>query len=246
MHEPGAALAVDAARRLPSLSAFFPARDEEGNVVPMAEAILRVLPTVAERWELIIVDDGSRDRTGALADQLARAHDGVRVVHHPSGLGYGAAIRSGLRAARHEYVFFTDGDRQFDPAEIGALIAELDRADVVVGYRHARSDPLGRRVNAAAWNLLVRALFRLPVRDVNCAFKLFRRAALEGIEPESDGAMVSAELLARTCRRGHRVVEVPVAHFPRRAGAPSGARARVIARAFVELVRLYRRVGRAV
>ena len=237
-----AALAAEAVSPLSSLSAFFPARDEEANLLPMAQAMLRVLPAVAERWELIIVDDGSRDATGALADELARAHPEVRVIHHPVGRGYGAAIRSGLRAARHDYVFFTDGDRQFDPAEITALIARVDGADVVVGYRHARSDPLGRRLNSAAWNLLVRALFRLPVRDVNCAFKLFRRAALDGIEPEADGAMVSTELLARICRRCLRVVEVPVGHFPRRAGAPSGARPRVVARAFVELVRLHRRL----
>jgi glycosyltransferase involved in cell wall biosynthesis len=245
MEEAGVALAVEEAPRLSSLSAFFPVRDEEGNVLPMAAAMLRMLPRVAERWELIIVDDGSRDATGALADRLADTHPGVRVVHHPLGGGYGAAIRSGLRSARYEYVFYTDGDRQFDPAQISALIAELHRAEVVVGYRHARSDPFGRRLNATAWNALVRALFRLPVRDVNCAFKLFHRAALEGIEPEADGAMVSTELLARICRRGHRIVEVPVDHFPRRAGAPSGGNPRVVARAFTELFRLRRRLRSA-
>jgi glycosyltransferase involved in cell wall biosynthesis len=166
----------------------------------------------------------------------------VRAIHHAAGRGYGAAVCSGLRAARYEYVFYTDGDRQFDPAQISALIAELDRADVVVGYRHARSDPLARRLNAAAWNTLVRTLFRLPVRDVNCAFKLFHRTALEGIELEAEGAMVSTELLARVCHRGHRVVEVPVDHFPRLAGAPTGAQPRVVARAFLELVRLRRRL----
>lgn len=240
MEEAGAVLALEEAPRLSSLSAFFPVRDEERNVLPMAAAMLRVLPRVAQRWELIIVDDGSRDGTGALADRLAETHAGVRAVHHPVGGGYGAAIRSGLRSARYDYVFYTDGDRQFDPEELSLLIAELAGADAVVGYRQARSDPFARRLNAAAWNALVRLLFRLPVRDVNCAFKLFRRAALEGIETEADGAMVSTELLARICRRGHRIVEVPVAHFPRRAGAPTGGNPRVVARAFLELFRLRR------
>lgn len=242
--------AVDEARvtpeaadaRLPSLSAFFPARDEEANVVPMVEGLLRILPAVAARWELIIVDDGSRDATGRLADALAREHAAVRVVHHATSRGYGGAIRAGLAAARYDYVFFTDGDCQFDPAQITRLIAALGRAEVVVGYRHARSDPRLRRLNAASWNLLVRALFRLPVRDVNCAFKLFRRSALAGIAPEADGAMVSAELLARLVRAGHRIVEVPVDHYPRRHGVPSGASPRVVARAFVELFRFYRRL----
>src|SRR5215470_13634114 len=236
----GAPEAVDA--RLPSLSAFFPARDEEANVLPVAAGLLRVLPAVAVRWELVIVDDGSRDATGRLADALARAHAAVRVVHHATSRGYGGAIRAGLAAARYEYVFFTDGDGQYDPAQIPALIAELGRADVVVGYRHARADPLARRLNAAGWNLLVRVLFGLPVRDVNCAFKLFRRSALAGIVPEADGAMVSAELLARLVRAGHRIVEVPVDHYPRRHGVPSGASPRVVARAFVELFRFYRRL----
>jgi glycosyltransferase involved in cell wall biosynthesis len=238
-----ARLAPEAAdSRLPSLSAFFPARNEEANVLPMAEALLRVLPVVAARWELIIVDDGSRDATGRLADALAREHPAVRVIHHATSRGYGGAIRAGLAAARYDYVFFTDGDRQFDPAQITALVAELGRADVVVGWRHARSDPFARRLNAAGWNLIVRALFRLPVRDVNCAFKLFRRSALAGIEPEADGAMVSAELMARLVRAGRRIVEVPVDHFPRRHGVPSGADPRVVARAFVELFHLYRRL----
>jgi glycosyltransferase involved in cell wall biosynthesis len=246
MHVEEARVAPEAADgRLPSLSAFFPARDEEANVVPMVEALLRVLPAVAARWELIIVDDGSRDATGRLADALASEEAAVRVVHHATSRGYGGAIRAGLAAARYEYVFFTDGDRQFDPAQITTLIAALGRADVVVGYRHARSDPLVRRLNGAGWNLLVRALLRLPVRDVNCAFKLFRRSALAGIAPEADGAMVSAELLARLARAGRRIVEVPVDHYPRHYGVPSGANPRVVARAFVELFRLYGRLRAA-
>jgi glycosyltransferase involved in cell wall biosynthesis len=226
--------------RLSSLSAFFPAHDEEANVVPLTEAFLRVLPAVAERWELIIVDDGSRDRTPALADELARTRPGVRVVHHDVNRGYGAAVRSGIAACRCDFVFFTDGDRQFDPAEIRALIPQLARADVVVGYRHARADPLSRRLNAAGWNLLMRTLLRIPVRDVNCAFKLFRREALAGIHAQADGAMLSAELMARIARRGHRIAEVPVAHLPRRAGTPTGAKPGVILHAFAELFRLYR------
>jgi glycosyltransferase involved in cell wall biosynthesis len=223
---------------LAALSAFFPVHDEGANVVAVAESLLAVLPRVAARWELVIVDDGSRDLTAVRADALARRHPGVRIVRHSTRRGYGAAIRSGLAAARYDHVFYTDGDRQFDPADLSRLVPHLAHADVIAGYRERRADHLGRRLNTYAWNLLVRALFRLPVRDVDCAFKLLRRSALTDVALSADGAMISTELLARVRQRGHRIVEVPVRHFPRPAGRPSGARPAVVARAFVELVRL--------
>jgi glycosyltransferase involved in cell wall biosynthesis len=229
--------------RLESLSAFFPVHDEEANVVPMAEGVLGVLREVAERWELIIVDDGSRDATGRLADQLARQHADARVVHHPVNRGYGAAIRTGLAAARHQYVFLVDGDRQFDPGQIRLLIPALAEADVVVGYRVRRADDLGRRLAGTAWNWTVRLLLGLRVRDVNCGFKLFHRRALDGLELTADGACISAELLANVRRRGQRIVEVPVNHLPRPAGRASGAAPRVVARAGPELLRIRRRLG---
>jgi glycosyltransferase involved in cell wall biosynthesis len=228
--------------RLPSLSAFFPAHDEEDNVVPMAEAVLAVLPAVPTAWELNIVPPARRAAPGARAHERARARPGVRVVHHAVNRGYGAAIRSGLAAARLERIFYTDGDRQFDPRQITRLIAELPRADVVVGYRARRADHLGRRLNTFAWNLLIRVLFGLRVRDLDCAFKLLPRAALDGVTLEAEGAMISTELLVHLRRRGLRIVEVPVDHFPRTSGTPSGADPRVVVRAFGELRRLYRRI----
>lgn len=212
--------------------------------MPAAEALLAVLPEVAEQWELIIVDDGSRDGTGALVEALARRPH-VRAVRHPVRRGYGAAIRSGLSAARHEHVFFTDGDLQFDPAQIRRLIPELDAADVVAGYRHRRADHAGRRLYAWLWNRMLRALLRVPVRDANCAFKLLRRRVVADLRLQAEGAVLSAELLARVVQRGYRVVEVPVDHFPRVQGKSSGGNAGVILRAFVELVRLRRELGGA-
>jgi glycosyltransferase involved in cell wall biosynthesis len=230
--------------QLPSLTAFFPARNEEGNVAAMVEALRRVLPRVAARWEIVVVDDGSTDGTGAIADDLARRDGRVRAVHHPTSRGYGGAIKSGLAAARYEWIFYTDGDRQFDPEQITRLVAELGRGDVVIGYRHRRADRLVRRLNGIAWNLLVRVLIGLRFRDIDCAFKLLPRAALEGLVLEAEGAMISTELLARLAQRGCRIAEVPVDHFPRRTGRPSGGSPLVIARAFVELFRLSRRLRR--
>jgi glycosyltransferase involved in cell wall biosynthesis len=224
-----------AGARLAELSYFFPAHDEEGNVEPLVEEALATLPGLADRFEVIIVDDGSRDRTAEIADRLVGAHPGlVRVVHHPVNLGYGAALRSGFRAARFAHVAFTDGDRQFRIADLGRLTARLsegDRPDAVIGYRIRRADPLIRTLYAKTYRLANRIFFGLRATDVDCACKLFRREALEGIRVESGGAFLSAELLIKLRAVGRTVVEVGVPHYPRTTGSPTGARPQVIVRA---------------
>ncbi len=184
------------------------------------------LPAIAETFEIIAVNDGSRDRTQALADELTAAHPGiVRAVHHPTNLGYGAALRSGFAAARYELVAFTDGDRQFRVEDLGRLterLAAADQPDVVVGYRIRRADPLVRTLYARAYRLANRIFFGLTVTDVDCACKLFRREALEDIHVESDGAFFSAELLIKLRAAGRSVVEVGVPHYPRTAGLTDG------------------------
>lgn len=189
-----------------ALSYFFPAHNEEANLRPLVEEAMETLPRIAATWEVVIVDDGSRDATPSIADALAAAHPGiVRAVHHPTNLGYGAALRSGLRAARHELVAFTDGDRQFRVADLGRLtarLAEPDQPDVVVGYRIQRADPLVRTVYARLYRLANRIFFGLRVRDVDCACKLFRRDALTGLRVESGGAFFSAELLIKLRESG--------------------------------------------
>jgi glycosyltransferase involved in cell wall biosynthesis len=222
-------------QRVPHLSYFFPAHNEAENVEPLVREALEVLPGLAQQFEIIIVDDGSRDGTGEIADRLAAAHpDVVRVVHHPTNLGYGAALRSGLAAARFSLIAFTDGDRQFRVADLGRLLARLagpDRPDAVVGYRIRRADPPLRTLYARLYRLANRIWFGLRVRDVDCACKVFRRDALEGIRVASGGAFFSAELLIKLTMAGRRIVEVGVPHYPRRAGRASGARPAVIWRA---------------
>jgi glycosyltransferase involved in cell wall biosynthesis len=221
--------------RLARLSYFFPAHNEEANLEGLVLEALEALPSIAETFEIIAVDDGSRDRTPEIADRLAAEHpDVVRVVHHDVNRGYGGALRSGFEAARYELLAFTDGDRQFRVADLGRLSARLaapDRPDAVVGFRIRRADPMVRVVYARTYKLANRILFGLRVRDVDCACKLFRRAALEGIRVESGGAFFSAELLVKTRAAGRSVVEVGVPHYPRTAGSPTGARPSVIWRA---------------
>jgi glycosyltransferase involved in cell wall biosynthesis len=230
-----AAAADDTLVRVPRLSYFFPAHNEEANIEALVAEALETLPTLADAFEIIAVDDGSRDRTGEIADRLAAEHpDLVRVVHHDPNRGYGGALRSGFEASRFDLLAFTDGDRQFRVADIGRLtarLAEADRPDVVVGYRIKRADPLVRILYARSYKLANRIFFGLRVTDVDCACKLFRREALEGVRVESGGAFFSAELLTKIRQAGRSIAEVGVPHYPRLAGSPTGAKPSVIWRA---------------
>jgi glycosyltransferase involved in cell wall biosynthesis len=221
--------------RVARLSYFFPAHNEEANLRELVAEALETLPTLAEAFEIIVVDDGSRDGTGPIADELAAANPGVvRAVHHPTNLGYGAALLSGFRAADNELVAFTDGDRQFRVADLGRLTARLgeaDHPDTVVGYRIKRADPLIRTIYARLYRFANRVWFGLKVRDVDCACKLFRRDSLAGIAVESGGAFFSAELLIKLNAAGRSIAEVGVPHHPRTAGSPTGAKPSVIFRA---------------
>lgn len=225
-----------AVQRVPRLSYFFPAHNEEANLAGLVEEALATLPELADTFEIIAVDDGSRDATASIAEALAERHPGVvRLVRHPVNLGYGAALRSGFAAARYELIAFTDGDRQFKVADLARLTSRMsgttDAPAVVVGYRIKRADPLVRTLYARAYRLANRIFFGLRVTDVDCACKLFRREALDGLRVESGGAFFSAELLIKLQAAGRRVAEVGVLHYPRTAGSATGAKPRVVMRA---------------
>ena len=228
--------------RLPSLSIFFPCYNEEGNVERVIRAALEVAPRVADQYEVIAVNDGSKDRTGEIAERLAAEIPQVRVVHNNPNLGYGGAVVRGLKEARMQWIFFTDGDGQFDMGEIPKLIDLLDRGDFAVGYRIQRADPFLRKVNAFCWGTLVRALFGLKVRDIDCAFKLLPKSLIDKIDLHSRGALISTELLAKAKNHGLRIVETGVHHFPRTAGQQTGAKLSVILKAFYELLKLRRHI----
>jgi glycosyltransferase involved in cell wall biosynthesis len=226
--------------KVPSLSFFFPAFNEEASVESLILKARRLLPGVARAWEIIPVNDGSRDGTGAIFARFAAEDPGhVRPVHHETNRGYGAALISGFANARYDLIFFTDGDGQFDLDELPLLIGRAGEADLILGFRRRRRDPWLRRLNAFMWGRLVRMLFGFRARDVNCAFKLVKRRVMERVTLSSTGAVVSTELLAKAHREGFRVMEVGVSHFSRTAGRPTGAQWKVIARAFRELAALY-------
>ncbi|HKV39065.1 MAG TPA: glycosyltransferase family 2 protein, partial [Blastocatellia bacterium] len=198
--------------------------------------VLTSLP-LAE-WEVIIVDDGSEDSTGEISDRLAAADPRVRVIHHNPNRGYAAALRAGFTSARYSLIFFTDSDNQFDVREISRLLPLVQDADIVCGFRIYRFDPLTRLVLSWGFNLLVRIVFRLRVRDIDCAFKLFRREVFDKVTIESQKFFVNAEVLAKAKRYGFSMVEVGVRHYPRPAGR-STVRPSHIPATLIELARIW-------
>jgi glycosyltransferase involved in cell wall biosynthesis len=229
--------------RLPGISIVLPCLDEEDNLVEAVAAAGLAGRRAADEHEVIVVDDGSSDRTRDIALELAAADPAVRVVVHESNLGYGAALRSGIAAASEPWILLTDADLQFDLTQIEDFLPFTDEHDLLLGWRVTRMDPLGRRIAAGAWNWLVDAVFGLPVRDVDCAFKLVRADLVKGMPLTSSGAMISTELVVRCLAQGARLEQVGVRHRPRLAGHQSGTSPRVVARAFRELVSARRQIG---
>ncbi len=222
-----------------TLSVVFPAFNEEDNVRTTVEAARMILPQIAQTWEIILVNDGSKDATTPICDELAEQYEEVRAIHHVENRGYGAALKSGILAARYDYIFFSDSDGQFDLRELENLIDWASQYEIVTGYRAKRQDPPHRLINAWGWKTLVRMVLGVKVRDIDCAFKIFQRSVFDRVQIRSVGAMVNTEILAQAKAFGMRIHEVKVSHYPRRAGKSSGANLRVIAKAFRELFRLW-------
>lgn len=229
-------------QKLTGISVIFPAYNEESNAERAVAAAVRALSGRADRVEIIVVNDGSHDRTGAVLDDLAARDPHIVAVHHPRNQGYGAALRSGFARARCDFVFFTDTDLQFDLEEIDALIPWIGAYDIVAGYRVKRADPWYRRMNAWGWNMLIRLLLDIRVRDIDCAFKLFRRRVFDAMQLGSRGALINTEILALARQQGFTIREVPVSHYPRASGKQTGASLGVILRAFRELLTMYGRL----
>lgn len=236
-----------AERSRPSISAVLPAFNEEAVIAQTVRHVAEVMRRVTDDFEVIVTNDGSRDRTGAVLAALQEEEPALnlQVVTHAVNQGYGAALASGFDAARKDLIFMTDGDKQFDVSEIVKFLPELDeQTDLVIGWRFKRADPPMRLLNAWGWKQLVNGLFGYTARDVDCAFKLFRRRVWQSLTVHARGATFSAELLIKARRLGFNVKELPVSHYPRTAGSPTGARPAVIVRAFKELFQLWRNLDR--
>ena len=221
------------------ISLVIPCHNEAENLQPVIGEALQALERITNDFEIVIVDDGSTDLTPEIVKQLMKYEPRIKLQSHPKNLGYGSALRSGFEMAEKDYIFFTDADRQFKISEISELIPHLDQSPMVIGYRENRQDPLHRRIYGRLFSFLIRLGFGIQARDVNCAFKIFDRKILEGEKLISPGALINAELLSLAKAKGIEPIQVPVSHFPRKTGRPSGGSVRVILRAVRESVRLY-------
>jgi len=225
-----------------SISVFFPCFNEEGNIRRVIQNALQTLEKINADYEIIIIDDGSTDQTPAIADEYAAQNPAIKVVHHHHHLGYGNALKSGFKAATKQLVFYTDGDGQFDIGEMPKLLPLISDCDIVSCYRINRRDNLIRKFNGWLWTRLVCLLFGMKIRDIDCAFKLYKREIFENITISSGSALIDTEILARAIRKGYRIKQTGVRHYPRTAGTQTGANITVILKAFRELFSLHRRI----
>ena len=229
-------------KKLPELSIFFPFWNEEKNIEHVVTSAIPIAETVAKVWEIIIIDDGSTDKTLEIANKLAQEQKNIKVISLKPNKGYGAALKAGFRNAQYDYVVFTDGDRQFDFSEVTKFIEEIDTADIVVGYRKKRRDrKIFKRLLLMnllkIWDFI---LFRFYFKDIDCGFKMFTRHALSQIGPlHSEGAMITTEIFAKATKRKLKIVQVGVNHFPRQFGKQTGANIYVVMRAILESMILW-------
>lgn len=226
--------------RIPgSLSLVLPAHNEEENIRIVVEQALEVLPHYVDTFEIIPVNDGSTDATAMILEQLAAEDDRVQPVSYKVNKGYGGAVTSGFDASRYDYVMFMDADRQFDINDIAMLAPFVGRFDIVAGFRMERNDPLIRRINAEVFNIAVRILFGVHLRDLDCAFKIFRGDQLRSLDLISNGALINCEMQAKLRRHGATLVQVGVNHYPRLAGDPTGGSLKVILKAMRDILILW-------
>jgi len=213
----------------PTISFFCPAYNDEENLPILIPKSVKVLKEVSSKFEILIVEDGSPDNTSGVADKLSRKYPFLKVIHHNRNLGYGAALRKGfLRANKYDYVFFTDGDNQFDVTELKKMVLHLKKYDVVIGFRKNRALSKKRLIQTFFYNWMVRTIFKLKVKDINCSMKLIKRSALDGIKLNSTSPFIEAELLVKLKSRGIKIKEVGVCHYPRLFGKASGGKLSVI------------------
>ena len=222
------------------LSVFFPAYNDSGTIASMVIRAVRAASELTPDYEVIVVNDGSADATAEIADELARTYLHVRVIHHPTNRGYGGALQAGFRSATKEFIFYTDGDAQYDPAELSALWARMTPdADLVNGYKVSRSDPLHRIIIGRLYHHIVSTLFGLKMCDVDCDFRLLRRAIFERIELEKTSGVICLEMMKKIQDAGFRIVEVPVHHYHRAFGKSQFFNFRRIFKTGVDVTRLW-------
>lgn len=229
------------------LSVFFPCYNEEKNIQNTVDKAIKVLNEVAQKWEIIIINDGSKDNTGAVALKIQKQYPNIKIVTHDPNRGYGAAFKSGIYNAKYKWITFTDSDGQFDFSEIKKFIdtQKKSQADLVIGYYISRQVAKSVIVSSKIWELIVFTLFGLRVKDIDCGFKFFSKKVVDTIpklEAER-GAFISSEFLIKSKKSGYKIVEIPVHHYPRTEGQATGRKLNVIIKSFIDLFKLWLKIN---
>lgn len=223
-----------------SLSVFFPAYNEEKNIEKSVLSAIEMLKKMPVIWEILIINDGSTDGTGKVAENVAGKYPQIRVINQQNG-GYGMAIRTGLKNAKYEWIAYTDVDGQFKFSDISNFFPLCNSADAIWGHRLKRNDPIYRSIFSFCWGMSVRLLTGITLKDINCGFKMFRKSAIENMGPlkSTRGAMINPELALKLNKSGFKILEVGVNHYPRLYGKPTGASPIVVAKSYLELFQLW-------
>ncbi|MFV1917426.1 MAG: glycosyltransferase family 2 protein [Patescibacteria group bacterium] len=230
-------------KKISELSVFFPTYNEEKNIKKVVLDAKKVLQKLAGKWEIIIVNDGSYDKTRGVAEKLAKNDKRIGVVNHKVNLGYGSALKSGFKAAKYSWVAFTDSDGQFKFSEIDKFLENMDKADLILGYRLNRADSFLRTVYTYVWGSIPVLLWGLNVRDYSCGFKLIKKKVFNSIQPlVGEEKVTQIEMLVKAKRAGFRFAEVGVQHYPREYGKQTGANVKVVAKSIMDLVSLWQKL----
>lgn len=222
-------------RKVKELSYFCPAYNEEENLEIHVERVLKVLKDIAEKYELLIVNNGSTDKTPEIADRLSRKHPHIRVIHHESNRDYGGALKTGYENCRFELIAYTDSDLQFDFADVKPMLPFFQTYDAVIGFKKNRQDSLYRKFQSKVFNFLTKTMFRLKVKDINCSLKVIKKEFIDQIKITSRSSFIDAEVLIKILKKGAKIKEIGVTHYPRIAGAATGHRPIVILMTFKEM-----------
>lgn len=226
-------------KKLKSLSVFFPVYNEEANLEILIKQALRIIPQLASRYELLIINDGSTDDSLKIAKKLRSEFRQVKIFSHKNNKGYGEVLKTGIKNSQLEWIFWTDSDLQFDLSELANFVKEANKHPAIIGYRIKRSEGFKRHLNTSIFKFYVDLLFRLHVKDIDCAFKLFKASKLKNLQLISGSAFTSAEILYRLKKRGVKLKEMPVNHYPRLYGQATGAKLKVILKACYEALTTY-------
>jgi len=232
--------------KIKELSVFLPTYNEEGNIQEVIQNTIEAANLNAEKWELIIVDDGSSDSTNEIVNRIVNSNNNVRIIRHEKNSGYGASLKTGFYSSKYDWISFIDSDGQFNFKEISKFIEKQQEtgADMVIGFYNKRKVSFAKVITSKIWEALVYILFGLKVRDIDCGFKLVSRKVIEGIAhlESSRGAFISSELLIKAKKKGFKIAETAVTHYPRTKGRGTGRKLNVIIESFIDLLKLWKKL----